>query len=63
MHSIVLTKLLVNMCNTIIKEGFYVNRYTKIFDIIIEKEKGLILGKLRVIQFVTGVVYPNIKLL
>ena len=44
--------LLVNYYNLIIKHCFYPSRWMKILDIVIEKGKELILGKLRIIQLI-----------
>lgn len=52
LHSTRLTQLLVDVHNVMIKEGVYVNIWTKILDIIIEKGKGPILEKLRVTQLI-----------
>ena len=41
-----MTKILVLFYNTLIKNGLYLKRWLKVLDVILEKGKGPILGKL-----------------
>ena len=52
LNSKILIKLLVYYCNIIIKKGFYLTRWLQVLDVIIEKGKKLVLGKLRTIQLI-----------
>ena len=47
-----MNKILLIFYNTIFKRGIYPKRWLKVLDIIFEKGKGLILGKLRMIQLI-----------
>ena len=47
-----MTKILVVFCNTIIRHGIYSKRWLKVLDIILEKGKGPILGKLYTIKLI-----------
>jgi len=47
-----MTRILLKFYNTIIKHRIYPNRWLKVLDIILEKGKGPILGKLRTIQLI-----------
>ena len=47
-----MNKILVIFYNTIIKHQIYPKRWLKVLDIILEKGKGPILGKLRTIQLI-----------
>ena len=44
-----MTNILVNFCNIILDKGYYLERWTIIVDVILEKGKGLKLSKLRTI--------------
>ena len=46
----IMTSILVKFYNTLIKHRIYLKRWLKILDIILEKGKGPIIGKLRTIQ-------------
>jgi len=45
-----MTRILVRFYNTLIRKRLYLKHWLKILDIILEKGKGPILGKLRIIQ-------------
>ena len=47
-----ITMLLFRFYNVLIKRKYFILRWIKILDIIMEKGKGLILGKLRIIQLI-----------
>ena len=51
-HRTKLTKLMVDLYNAMIREEYYVKRWIKILDVIIEKGKGPVIGTLRVIQLI-----------
>lgn len=46
------TNLLIRYYNCIMKAGYYPDRWRRILDVIVEKGKGPILGKLRIIQLI-----------
>ena len=47
-----MTKILVTYYNILIEKGYYPRRWLKILDTILEKGKGMILGKLRTITLI-----------
>jgi len=44
-----MTKILVLFYSVLIKKGFYLKRWLKVLDVILEKGKGPVLGKLHTI--------------
>ena len=46
LHYLIIKNILVEYCNIIIKNEFYPLRWLKILDIMLEKGKGLVIGKL-----------------
>ena len=51
-RSIKMAQLLVRYYNIRIKQNYYLQRWFKILEIMIEKEKGARLGKIRTIQLI-----------
>jgi len=49
LESKVMTKIFVLFYNTLIKNGYYLKRWLQVLDMILEKGKGPVLGKLRII--------------
>jgi len=47
-----LTRILVLLYNTVISKGYYLKRWLKVLDVILEKGKGPVIGKLRTIQLI-----------
>ena len=45
-NSIRMNMILIKYYNTIIKQRFYPKRYLKVLDVMLDKEKGPVLGKL-----------------
>ena len=52
LDSKVMTKILLIFYNTLIKNGYYLKRWLKVLDVILEKGKGPVIGKLRTIQLI-----------
>lgn len=52
LNSNFITQLLVRFYNVAIKNQYYVERWLNILDTIVDKEKGPVLGKLRIIQLI-----------
>ena len=52
LNSLRLTLVLIRYLNIIIKNQYYPERWMKTLDVIIEKGKGPVLGKLRTIQLI-----------
>ena len=46
--------ILVTFYNAVLRKGHYLERSIKLLAIILEKEKGPIIGKLRMIQLIKG---------
>ena len=44
--------ILVKYYNTIIKKEYYLKRWLQVLDVMLDKGKGLVLGKLRMIQLI-----------
>ena len=44
--------ILLQFYNIIILKEFYLHRWLKVLDVMLDKEKGPILGKLRIIQLI-----------
>lgn len=49
------TNLLIRYYNCIMRAGYYPDQWRRILDVIVEKGKGPILGKLYIIQFIKAV--------
>ena len=47
-----MTEVLVRFYNTLLKNGYFLQRWVDILDVMIEKDKGLVLGKLRIITLI-----------
>jgi len=54
-----MTNILVRFYNTLIQKEYYVNRWKDIVEVMLDKGKGLIIGKLRTIQLIEA----NLQLL
>ena len=52
LHSLRMKEILAKFFNMIIERKYYPKRQKKILDVIIEKGKGPILGKLRIMQLI-----------
>jgi hypothetical protein len=48
----IMTKILLLLYNTLFRKGWYLKRWKKVLDVILEKGKGPIIGKLRTIQLI-----------
>ena len=49
LESTKMTNILVRFYNTVVRKGYYLKRWVKLLAVILEKEKGPIIGKLRMI--------------
>ena len=47
-----MTNILVEFYNMILREGYYPKRWLNLVDVTLEKGKGLIIGKLRIITLI-----------
>ena len=52
LDSKIMTDIFVLYYSTLIRKGFYLKRWLKVLDVILEKGKGPVLGKLRTIQLI-----------
>jgi len=46
--------ILVEFCNMILREGYYPKRWLNLVDTTLEKRKGLIIRKLKIITLIEG---------
>jgi len=47
-----MTEILVKFYNVIVQRSYYLGQWTKVLDVILEKGKGPVLGKLHTIQLI-----------
>ena len=45
-------KILVRFYNAIVRKGYYLKQWTRLLNVMLEKGKGPILGKLRTMQLI-----------